>query len=423
MARVTPADPQPLLAAFDAFGAAQPLRQRLADGDLDVYLVGGAVRDLMLGTAPRELDLLVESELEPVLERLGAAGTVHDRFGTAQLELDGFRYDLARTRREVYERPGALPTVSPAGLEEDLTRRDFTVNAIAVAVLGPSRGRLVSLPASIQDLEARTLRVLHDRSFIDDPTRLMRLARYAGSLGFAIDEHTESLARAAIAAGALDTVSGNRLGAELRQIASEPDPLAPLVKLNELGIDQALTPGFGLADPGPARAALALLPPDGDPGDLALAAAGVDVAPDRLAQLLERLAFEAGPRERVLAAATNARPMAAVLAGADRPSEIAAAVGQAGPETVALAGAYGGAEAARRWLSDLRHVKLEIGGAEMLAAGVPSGPSIGRGLRAALAAKLDGQALTREDELAQALAAAGAQPISLDAHGDDDRTA
>jgi tRNA nucleotidyltransferase (CCA-adding enzyme) len=423
MALVTQVDPQQLVAAFDAFGAAQPLKQRLADGNLDVYLVGGAVRDLMLEIPPRELDLLVESELEPVLERLGAAGTRHDRFATAQLELDGFRYDLARTRREVYERPGALPTVSPAGLEEDLTRRDFTVNAIALAVLGPSRGRLVSLPASIPDLEAKTLRVLHDRSFIDDPTRLMRLAMYAGRLGFAIDERTELLARAATAGGALDTVSGNRLGAELRQIASEPDALAPLATLNELAIDQALTPGFGVADPGRARAALALLPPDGDPGDLAIAAAGVDVAPDSLAQLLERLAFEAAPRKRILAAAANARPMAAALARADRPSEIAAAVDHAGSETVALAGAYGGTGAAQRWLSDLRHVKLEIGGADLLAAGIPSGPSIGRGLRAALAAKLDGQAATRQDELEQALAAACAQPISLDAHGDDDRTA
>ena len=423
MAFVIQGDTQQLVAAFDGFPAAQPLKRRLADGDLDVYLVGGAVRDLMLETPPRELDLLVESELEPVLHRLGATGTVHDRFGTAQLELDGFEYDLARTRREVYEHPGALPTVSAAGLEEDLTRRDFTVNAIALGVLGPSRGRLVGLPASIADLEAKTLRVLHDRSFIDDPTRLMRLALYAGRLDFAIDERTELLARAAIAARGLDTVSGNRLGAELRQMASEPDPLAPLAKLHELGIDQALTPGFGLDEPETARAALALLPPDGEPSILAVAAAGVDVAPDDLARLLERLAFEAGPRELILAAAATARPMAAALAEADRPSAIAAAVDRAAPEAVALAGAYGGTAAAARWLSDLRHVKLEIGGAELLAAGVPSGPSIGRGLRAALAAKLDGQAPTREDELEQALAAAGAQPISLDAHGDDDRPA
>ena len=85
MALVIQADTQQLVAAFDGFPAAQPLKRRLADGDLDVYLVGGAVRDLMLETPPRELDLLVESELEPVLHRLGATGTVHDRFGTAQL--------------------------------------------------------------------------------------------------------------------------------------------------------------------------------------------------------------------------------------------------------------------------------------------------------------------------------------------------
>jgi tRNA nucleotidyltransferase (CCA-adding enzyme) len=138
---------------------------------------------------------------------------------------------------------------------------------------------------------------------------------------------------------------------------------------------------------------------------LVLAAAAEEVPTEELANLLDGLAFEAADRERVVLAASGARTLAAALERARTPAQIAAAVAGSPPELVALAGGHRGADAAAAWLDDLRHVRLEIGGQDLLAAGVPQGPLIGRALRAALYAKLDGRASGREAELAQALEA------------------
>lgn len=384
--------------------AAGPLLEAL--GGLDgVYVVGGAVRDLMLGGAPTDLDLVVEGDPQAVLTRLGGSCVRHDRFGTATVMTGGFAYDIARSRRESYERPGALPEVEPAPLEEDLRRRDFTANAIAIALAGSQAGRLRAVPGALEDLAARRLRILHQASFRDDPTRLLRLARYGARLGFEIETQTRVLAQAALGAGSLDTVSGSRLGAELRLAAGEEDPVAAMAALGALGIDQAIQPGFGLSDQALARAALDLLPADGRRDRLTLAAAGLRLSREELAGLLDRLAFEAPDREAIVTAATQARPLASALTGARAPSEIARAVKGGGEELVALAGALGPRDAAEQWLGRWRTVRLEIDGHDVVAAGVPPGPAVGRALRAALAAKLDGRAGDRAQELAAALEA------------------
>ena len=366
------------------------------------------MRDLLLGGTPFDLDLVVEGDAAALATSLGGDARIHDRFGTSTVTLDGFTYDIARTRRETYAQPGALPDVEPASLAEDLKRRDFTVNAIALALAGDAAGELSAVPAALEDLDARRLRVLHDRSFIDDPTRLLRLVRYATRLGFEIEPHTRALADGAISGGALRTVSGPRVGAELRLLAREPDPVRALRGLGELGLDAAIHPGFGLDDEDLARRALALLPADGRRDRLALAVAARGVPGPELAALLDALAFEAEDRDVIVAAATRAGEVASALRAASAPSEIAAAVSGAPPEVVALAGALGAEPQARDWLERLRHVRLEIDGRDLLAAGVPEGPAIGRGLRAALGAKLDRRASGREQELAEALDAVGA---------------
>lgn len=402
---MAPDDGDALLQRLEALPAGRPLLARLRDVD-GVYLVGGAVRDLLLGGAPLDLDILVDGELDPVIAGLGAPVRSHDRFGTCTIELDGFSYDLARARSETYAQPGALPTVAPAGIEDDLRRRDFTVNAVALGLGGATRGRVLEAGGSRRDLDARVLRVLHDASFRDDPTRLLRLARYAGRLGFAVEPHTAALAHAAVTGGALDTVSGTRIGNELRLLAAEPDPAAGFWALARLGVDTAIHPGFGIATAQAAELtarALELLPGDGDRGALVLAVAVLDVPADERPALLDRLAVPAGRREAIVAAAGRARELAQALAAAGRPSEIAAAVGSGPVELVALAGALGPAGPARRWLAELRHVRLEIDGQDLLDAGVPRGPAVGAGLARALAAKLDGRAGTREAELAEAL--------------------
>jgi tRNA nucleotidyltransferase (CCA-adding enzyme) len=385
--------------------------RRLA-GEPGIFLVGGAVRDLLLGGHPFDLDLVVEGDPAQPLSLLDGERVVHDRFGTSTVTIEGFSYDIARARRESYREPGALPEVTPASLEEDLRRRDFTVNALAIALGGSSAGELRAFPGALDDLTRRQLRVLHERSFIDDPTRLLRLARYQARLAFEIEEETLALAREAVAQDALATVSGPRIGNELRLLAREEDPVAALGALHQLGLDRAVDPRFGVEDEALARRALGLLPPDGRPELLALAIAGQGLSTEDLRILLDRLGFQAGERDVIVAAATRAASLAHELSAADRPSKIAIAALGTPPELVALAGALGPAEAASEWLERLRHVGLEIDGRDLLAAGVPEGPPLGRGLRAALLAKLDGRTTSRQDELVVALQAARADGLA-----------
>ena len=232
---------------------------------------------------------------------------------------------------------------------------------------------------------------------------MLRLARYASRLGFEIEPHTRELALSAARDGALATVSGPRIGAELRLLAREQDPVPALRALGELELDRAIDPRFGLRDEQLARRALALLPEDGHPDRLALALAAYELPPGELRDLLDSLGFEAADRDAIVAAASTADAVAEALAAAERPSEIARAAFGASPELVALAGALGPAGAAREWLRRLRQMKLEIDGRDLLAAGVPEGPAVGAGLAAALAAKLDGSAQGRDEELEAAL--------------------
>ncbi|HEX3318533.1 MAG TPA: hypothetical protein VHR88_10965 [Solirubrobacteraceae bacterium] len=367
-----------------------------------MWLVGGAVRDLLLGRAPaRDLDLVVVGDARPVAEALAArtGGSVayHEPFLTARVEAGDHAWDLATARRERYPRPGSLPEVEPAPLDEDLLRRDFAVNAIAATLDGDLR----TAPGACEDLESGRLRVLHDASFADDPTRLLRLVRYAARLDFAIDPPTTALARGAIAGGALDTVTGSRIGAELRLLLDEPRAGAALGLADQLGLLEALRPQLRWR-PELAAGARALL----DVPTVLLAAAAIDADADELRAAMDDWRFPAAERDRVVAAVRDAPALAELLQSDPRPSAIAAAAQRSSPEAVALAGPLGDEDAARRWLDDLQHVALEIGGDDLLTAGIPPGPAIGRGLRAALNRKLDGETAGREDELGVALEAA-----------------
>jgi tRNA nucleotidyltransferase (CCA-adding enzyme) len=383
----------------------------------DIALVGGAVRDLLLERTPRELDVVVSGEAAHLVSELaarvpGAQATAHERFGTAVVRWgEDVRIDVAERRAESYERAGALPDVRPGTVAEDLARRDFTVNAIAVPLGGPERGALQAADDALADLTAHRLRVLHARSFIDDPTRLLRLARYRARLAFDTDEATAQLAREALAAHALETVSGGRIAAELWLAAEE----GTLASLGELGLLDAV----GLPahfDALLMKEAAAELPPDGNRDVLAMAVLFHPVQPapagarEQAALLADRFEFPAEVRERVLAAAFDAPALAHAIERAQRPSELRAALAGAPVEAVAVASALGGRRSpeiprrARRWLGELRGVELEIGGEDLLAAGIPQGPEIGRRLQRALERRLDGElGAGREAELSAAL--------------------
>jgi len=373
--------------ALDALRAL-PCGARLLDVLADhpnAWVVGGAVRDALLGRPLGDLDVVVEGDPEPVARALGEVVAFHERFSTYDVVHGDCRFDVVMARTEGYAAPGALPDVRASDIEDDLLRRDFTINAVALN----GAGQLATAPAAQEDLEAGRLRILHAASFRDDPTRLWRLVRYAVRLGFAPEPATDRLAYEAVQRGALETVSGDRLGAELRLALREPDPLAALHGAQNLGLVEGLA-----LDPPTVAQALALLPPDpAVRADLTLLGATI---PD--GAWADGYGFTA-VEQRILERCAALAPVAAA-----RPSEVVAALRGEPVEAVAVAGARGAAETAARFLTQWRHVALEIDGNDLIAAGIPEGPQLGARLAAVLARRLDGElAPGRAAELAAAL--------------------
>ena len=223
----------------------KPLLQRIgqiaeAQG-LSAYAVGGCVRDWCRGiTAVKDLDVTVEGDgiamARTIAHVLGGTVTTHEPFGTATIRLPGGkgRVDVASCRKEVYARPAAYPTVSAGTLEDDLFRRDFTVNATALA-LNPGRfGALIDPFHGARDLQQKCLRILHERSFLDDPSRFLRGVRFAQRFGLRWEARTKRAARAALAANALGWLNAGRLRREMERILQEPDPLACFQQLGAL---------------------------------------------------------------------------------------------------------------------------------------------------------------------------------------------
>jgi tRNA nucleotidyltransferase (CCA-adding enzyme) len=362
-----------------------------------VELVGGAVRDIALDRVPRELDAIVISGVEQLASTLAARlegqVTLHERFGTALVRGARADVDLARVRAESYAAPGALPDVRDGTPEEDLARRDFTVNAIAVALDPERRGQLRAAPGALEDLAARRLRVLHDASFTDDPTRILRLVRYAARLGFTVDPHTGELASTAIEGGALRSVSSERLGAELRLALAEPDPVAPLAELDRMGVFAAWESEVSF-DEHLARTALRILPSDGSPRVL-LAAALILEQAWRLSEedtelemrgFLHELELPTGEARRAFGAAVSATVVTEQIGGADTTADLLDLTLGMPVEALALAAATHDMEAGpnsygrrviEEWLRDRRHITLEINGEDLIAAGVPEGPEVG----------------------------------------------
>jgi len=376
------------------------------------YLVGGAVRDLLRGADSVDLDLAVEgdtrSAARELATRLGGSAREHERFGTAAIETEGLAVDLAATRRETYQRPGDLPRVEPASLAEDLGRRGVTINAMAVGLTGDDLGHLYDPFGGLADLREGAVRVLHELSFVDDPTRLLRALRYEARLGMAMDSDTERLAREAADIGALRTVSGPRIRDALMGLLAEHEAPSAVARLRELGLDRSLHKALN-ADPElVASASLGAAALAADPATASLAAL-ISEAPGELGGWLADLNLHAPVRDAVARAARNAPLVAMELRKDLKPSEIWSLLRREPAETLALAMAVGApAEPVLRFATELRPARLEITGDDLLAAGVPPSPAVGRALEETLRRKLDGEVSGRDEELRTALELAGA---------------
>ncbi len=372
------------------------------------YIVGGVVRDLLLGVPTSDLDVVVEDRAEAfaaaALEALGGSYKTYARFGTALfLPGDGTRVDIATARSETYASPGALPNVDPGTIGEDLVRRDFTINAMAASILAEDEGRLIDEHGGLEDLRDGTLRVLHDRSFLDDPTRLLRAVRFQARFGFAIEPLTDRLLESATASRALDTVTGERIMNEINLIVAENRPEPALLTLVDRGLTAAIEACWR---PERGRVASLLDALDGAPehGRRALILALLEpVRPacrDRVADRLRAgRRLRAAIRDLVLFDDVSAE----ALASARPPrSEVHRLLRGHSTDVLALAVARdpGGAVASmvRLYLEELAGVEIALSGADLIELGFQEGEKLGRALDALRRARLDGFAASREDE-------------------------
>ena len=362
-----------------------------------LHVVGGTVRDLILGSPGTDLDLVREGPVEELAGelagRLGGRTVLHGRFGTAVVTYeDGKHLDLIQARRETYPQPAALPVVEPGTIEDDLARRDFTINALAIPLpdgeaLDPFDGR--------GDLERKSIRVLHERSFLDDPTRIFRAIRYESRLGFRMDPETERLAREAIEAGLVRRLSGARVREELIALLGEPEAPTSILRMAEVRLDQAVDP--------PLRAGLNAVQRLNRLREL-VADYEVDAPAWRLAletlveagQSVEALALTKRDQQIVEGAPVDARELVdRDLAGA----ELADLAARHAPDAPLLALAIGDDARLRDWFERLQHVRLEVTGSDLAELGVPEGPRMGEILGELRRRKLNGELDGREAEL------------------------
>ncbi|MFA5079842.1 MAG: hypothetical protein WC541_10215 [Dehalococcoidia bacterium] len=379
-----------------------------------VYLVGGIVRDLMLGRPCIDIDLAVEGDAVSLAlqmaEKLGARPTVHRAFGTASLKIDGFSVDLATCRSETYRRPGALPRVRPGDLQDDLKRRDFTINAMAVSINEPDRGALTDLFGGKRDLSQGLVRVLHDKSFQDDATRMMRAVRYEQRLGFKLERGTAGLLRSSL--DMLDTISGDRLKNELLLWLKEEDCHKVLHRASRLGITGKLHPALAWSrEINLAFRRAASLDKINAPV-LYFCLLVQNLNEDQLYELLGRLNLTGSRLDLLSSQSLQLRDRfeALTVQNVTR-SKIYAALREY--DVVAVQAAYCCAAAPglrhnlQLYLDTLRHARTLLSGSDLLKMGLRQGPKLGAILNKLLAARLDGKVRTRADEIKLARRLAG----------------
>ena len=386
-----------------------------ADHGAGAFAVGGLVRDAWLSrsAAQHDLDVVVEGDARRVARALADArgGTLveHERFLTASVALpDGRRVDVVTARSERYEEPGALPRVMPAGIAQDLRRRDFTVNAMAVE-LGSGAFGLLDPLGGAADVARRRLRVLHPLSFVEDPTRIFRAARYAARLGFTLEAWSARWRALALELAPYPALSAARITAELERILAEPAAGVTLVALARAGAFRLLAARHRTGPAAGARllalpATLAWARAHGPvaPLEVLAAALAAGQTPQVEAAVLRGLGLSGAPLGRVREALAAMPALRERLAGARRPSEAARAVREAGPTTTAWLHLTGDADA-RAWLERLAGREADgrplLGGDAVLGLGVPRGPEVAAVLSALRDARLDGEIRDRQGEM------------------------
>ena len=385
---------------------------------MPVYLVGGPLRDLLLNRPSLDIDTAVEGDASALARELAGAtaGRVisHPAFLTATVRIPGFHLDLITARSETYARPGALPAVRPATIREDLLRRDFTINALALRLNGPQAGEVVDLSGGLDDLDARLVRALHERSFRDDATRILRAVRYAARFGFEIEPLTLAWLKRDL--GYLETISGARIHHELARILAEDKAEDVLRHLHDLGALAAIHPALRFqSEHAAAFARVRELNASGARASYWPVLAWSLSEPQAL-DLARRLAATK-PQREAMAAMPGLERVEPNLAGRSlKRSAIAEMLAPFPLQALwALAALTSDQTAHNRlldYLTKARDERPHLTGDGLIALGFPPGPQLGEILHRLGNARLDGEVSTLEDEkrLALRLTAKGDRP-------------
>jgi tRNA nucleotidyltransferase (CCA-adding enzyme) len=407
-----------------------PAVERVAAAHDPVYLVGGAVRDVLLGEQSLDLDLMVEGDAlsfaRSLATELGVTCHPHEKFQTAVVkgrDRDGndVRIDVATARTEVYGAPGALPEVERSTLRHDMARRDFTINAMATSLRADDLGATYDFFGGFRDLRNRTVRVLHNLSFVEDPTRLLRAVRYEARLGFEMDRRTLSLARGCIDMRLVGDLASARLRDELLDLLEEERVMAALARMADIGLDRALHPALDAGSESRvlverARETAMRTPFAGSVREtlVRLALLCRQMGASEIYDWLSNLKLRRRDQDVVAASATLAAsivdrleqeppPMPSelrdALDGIPLEALLVAVVRARDPELVE--------QRVRSYVELVRGATLEITGDDLKQAGAPESPAIGRALKETLALKLDGFVEGRDEELQTALRLVG----------------
>lgn len=391
---------------------------------MPLYLVGGVVRDILLGRPVKEFDLVVEGDsarfAEHIVKKFGGRVMIHSRFGSAtwsmsentlrrlnfpalHLAYPSLSFDLVSARFETYSFPGALPTVKRSTIADDLRRRDFTVNAMAIRLDGEHFGELFDPLNGRKDLEDKWIRVLHPKSFLDDPTRLFRALRYESRYGFRISPETLTLINDE-ARAVLSGLSGERLRHEFDLIFEETNPSAILERLGELDLLEPVHPALTGADPQMPP----LEEPDLEYGEFAVPdilsfpqSLGwtvwlMPIPPDKIDALSERLAFPALLTKSARAASALNQDLPSFKDW--KPSQWTFHLDELPSLSVYAVYLAKNEPALRDYLVAWQRVKPKTTGDDLKARGLEPGPKYAEILRRLRAAWLDGELISEEEE-------------------------
>lgn len=371
----------------------------------ELFLVGGTVRDLFLSRTNLDIDMVIEDDAISLAQQIANSRqvklTLHARFGTATIRFDDFSVDIATARRETYTEPGALPAVQPGTVEDDLYRRDFSINAMAVSLSPDNYGALLDLYKGKQDIDHRLIRILHSRSFIDDATRLLRACRYEQRLGFTLEQETADCARRD--ASMLGTISGDRLRHELELILKEEQPETVLKRAMELGLltrlHHSLKGNGWLAEK---YNRVRQITGQSNTSLLYLCLLIYSLSNDELKQFVSNLNFPKNV-ERTLVDTLAIKARLSKLAHPEmKPSDIysllnsytipAIQANSLATESPVIASHL------NQYVNKLRHVRTSLSGNDLIKMGISPGPQFTTIFKSLHRAKLNGDLHTREDE-------------------------